>query len=141
MLLVKGNNLLIVDADNSNRLIVLEHRHGDHGANAAKLDRFNHTGMTLAICFGRCQIGYLNWALDFHCSFKAASRCRLERDPVVRLRKRGGHVMSRYKAKSASLLKMEGAEFGFAEPRGVPQEVLEDRLQIAGRAANDLKHL
>jgi hypothetical protein len=49
--------------------------------------------------------------------------------------------MSRYKAKFVSLSKMEGAEFGFTEPRGVPQEVLEDWLQIAGRAADDFQHL
>ena len=49
--------------------------------------------------------------------------------------------MHRNGTESISLAEVHRAELGFTQPRGILEHGLEYRLQLAGRAADDPKHL
>ena len=66
-----------MDCNNSDRLVVLEHRHGDDSADAAKLDRIDHSGMTLAYASVAARSAICT-ALGSHGDFKRSAWRGLE---------------------------------------------------------------
>ena len=51
------------------------------------------------------------------------------------------HIERRYQRKLVSLSKIEGAEFGFTDANRLLEHCSENRLKVAGRTADNLKHL
>ena len=60
---------------------------------------------------------------------------------LPRLFIRGRGVMHRGDPKRISIIEVERAEIGLAQPRRVRQHRLKDRFQLAGRAGDDTQHL
>ena len=72
---------------------------------------------------------------------KAAFRMRSKRPRPERLGVGSGHVVKRYPPNHVPFKQMHRAEIRSADPRGVLQHLPEYRLQLTGRAADDLKNL
>ena len=72
---------------------------------------------------------------------KGALWMRLERPRLERIGVGRGQVVKRCPPNGVPFKQIHRAEFGSANSRRVLQEALENRLQIAGRAADDLKNL
>ena len=66
---------------------------------------------------------------------------RSKRPRPERFRVGKGHVVKRYPPSNVPFEQMHRAELGPANSRRVLQQALEHRLEIAGRAADDLKNL
>jgi hypothetical protein len=72
---------------------------------------------------------------------KKATRRGRDWPSSAHLLKRRRYVMRRYKAKSLFVIKIQGLEFSVADADGFLKHDSKDRLKIARRATDNLKHL
>jgi hypothetical protein len=131
LLVGERTNFLAIDDDDSNELIVFEHRHSDLGANATKLDCGDRRRVPFGINSCRCKVGGLQCLLGSNHLAERTARRRMERIVSARLEECRWHFVRRDHAKSALAIEKEGAEIGLAEPRPVRQHGLEDRRELA----------
>jgi hypothetical protein len=94
LLIGEGTNFLTEDGDGPNQVIILEHRHNDHGPNATKLDGVDDRWMALGIRSCRCKIGGLNRLLGSDQLVKVATRGRTQRTASARLGKCPRHIVA-----------------------------------------------
>src|SRR5262249_11739701 len=94
LLVGEGTNFLTEDGDGPNQVIILEHRHNDHGPNATKLDGVDDRWMALGIRSCRCKIGGLNRLLGSDQLVKVATWGRTERTASARLGKCPRHIVA-----------------------------------------------
>ena len=132
-------DLLAVDEDRADQLVLLEHRHGEEGARARQLDdarRSRRARRSRAL--PQCRVLHDAWSAGDRPSGVPAGRINGSRFRrfVVR-RRRVMHATMRI----ARPRKSHIAELGVADACRVLQHRLEYRLQVAGRAGDDLQHL
>src|SRR5262245_10707680 len=138
---VKGTNFLPKDADNSNGLIVLQHRHSDHGPNAAEFDRRYGRRIALSVSWCCCEVGNMSRLLRSNSLTKSTTRSRTDRAAFSRIGKRGRHVVACDGPQCAVFMKIEEPESSLTKLNGVCQHGLEDRRQITKGTRNDAQNL
>src|SRR5215813_8366153 len=141
LLVGKGTNFLPKDADNSNGLIVLQHRHSDHGPNAAEFDRRYGRRIALSVSWCCCEVGNMSRLLRSNSLTKSTTRSRTDRAAFSRIGKRGRHVVACDGAQCAVFMKIEEPESSLTKLNGVCQHGLEDRRQITKGTRNDAQNL
>jgi hypothetical protein len=129
LLVGERTNFLAKDGDNSDQLIVLEHRLIDYGSNSAKLDGFDDRRLAFDISLGRRHIRDVDRLLGSNYIAKGRALVRASPPPCLGIRRR--HIVARHHAQSASFMQKEDAESGLAESHGIRQHGLEDWLQLA----------
>src|SRR5262249_21976754 len=120
--------------DDSDQLVVLEHRHADYRMNATEFDPGDGPRIAVGIGLGLCKVGKVGRLLRSHYLAKRATWGRTERAATARLGECRGHVVRSDNPQSVPLAEVKRAEFGLAKPGRVLQHGLEHRLQLAGRA-------
>src|SRR5262245_1173589 len=141
LLVGEGANFLTKDGDSSNQVIILQHRHDNDRANAAKLNGVDDRRNALGIRSCRCKVGGLDRPLGSDQLGKVATRCGMDRTASARLGKCPRHIVAGDDAQCTTFMEIEVAELGLANAHCIGQHRLEHRLQLAGRAADDLKHV
>ena len=135
LLIGEGAHLLAVDAHSANQLVLLEHRHDQKRPGARELgDRF--------IGAFRREVGNVDHLLRPHESIEAwgigaPHQCR----SFTEFRKFVRRIVECNATERIAVTQQHRAEHGLANPRRVCQHRLEHRLQLAGRARNDLENL
>src|SRR5262249_44960179 len=134
LLIGKRPDFLAEDVDDSNQLVVFEHRHADYRADATELDPSDSCGIAFGISFGRCKVGEMGRLLRSHPLAHRAARGGPEWAAAAHLGKCRRHIVRSDNSQSVSLAEIERAEFGFAKPGRVRQHGLKYRLEFARRA-------
>src|SRR6516162_5191912 len=127
-------HFLAEDVDDSNQLVVFEHRHADRRADAAELDPSDSCGIAFGISLGRCKVGEMGRLLRSHHLAQRAARGRTEWAAASHFSKRRRYIVRSDNTQSVFLAEIERAEFGFAKPSRVRQHGLKYRLEFARRA-------
>src|SRR5262249_55825928 len=115
LLVVERANLLTKDADHSNELVVLEHRHNNNGPNAAKLHRIDRRRIAFSVGSRRCEIGSVKHSLGSdHLPKRIAITGMDDLSASPYFGKGRWHVVCGDRAKPVAFVEKEVAEFGFA---------------------------
>src|SRR5262249_32000577 len=138
LLVAERPDFLAEDGDDSNQLVVFEHRHADCRADAAELDPGDSRRIAFGISLGRCKVGEMGRLLCSHHLAQTAARGRTEWAAAAHLGKRRRHIVRSDNSQSVSLAEIERAEFGFAKPGRVRQHSFKYRPELARRAGYDL---
>src|SRR5215467_6494771 len=140
MLACERPDLLAIDVDCTDQLIVLKHWHGDYRPIASEVDGGDYIWITLDVGLRCLDVGDVGHLL---CDGET-TQGTVWRGPnwlaLSCLDKRGRGVVERLGAEGVSVVQIERAKLGLAEPRRVRQHGLEHRLQVAGRAADNLQY-
>ena len=135
---VNGADLLAVDADGADQFVFLEHRHDHEASGRRRTLAIGALGASIVEHVGdvdrpalvrdmsreRCSLVGTNGSRSSNARRTPAARCEC--------------ATRRNASPSCSNIE---PNFGLANPRRVLQHGLEHRLELAGRAADDLQHL
>src|SRR5262249_14109238 len=134
LLVGEGTNFLTKDDDDSNKLIVLEHRHANCGPSPAEFNCSDGHRMTFGINSCRCNVGDLDRLLRSDHSAKKTIWGRLERTALeLYLDMSRRHIVARDNAQCTSFMEIEVGEIGLADARRIGQHRVEYRFQLARR--------
>src|SRR6266403_5448814 len=133
-------DLLSIGRDHADEFSVL--KHGDDGdrANSSYLDKRNDCGVTLQVSRAGTEIRDVDRLPGADHLTKVAFWMWSVRLRLGRIGVRKWHVVGGDSPNDIHINKIHGAELGPANSRRVLQQLLENRLQFAGRGADDLKH-
>ena len=137
LLVGKRANFLAIDGDHADKFVVPEHRHQDE-----RIVRRRAVAARPAIALGR-MVGRVDHLLGSHGTVEQAAGCRLESiaSALEKFSKSGRTIVHRTGVQHAVVMKIQRAELGVADTRGILQHGLENRLQIAGRLTDDAQHI
>src|SRR5262249_1321788 len=121
-------DLLTEDVNDSNQLVVFEHRHADYRADTAEFDAGDGGLIAVGVGLGRRKVGKMGGLLRSHYLAQRTTRVRTERAAAAHLGKCRRHVVRSDDPQSVSLAEVKRAEFGFAKPGRVRQHALKYRL-------------
>jgi hypothetical protein len=142
LLVGKRAHLLTVQGEHADQLVLLEHRHEEDGAHSSQLDAGDHCRQTLpGVALFRCRIGEVNHRLARYHAAHGRFRFRTEWRLPAGFGERCRSVMRGGQGQSVTVPAVDVAELGVANPRCLLQHGGKHRLEVAGRAADDLKHL
>src|SRR5262249_16020518 len=142
LLVGEGLDFLTEHVDRADQLIVLEHRNGQYGPITAEFDGRDDKWLAIDVGLHHPGVSDLGYLLRGRDKPKGAVRGWSE-DSIARAGLGVGRrrIVHRHGAESFALAEIEGAEFRFADARGILQHRLKHRLQFARRAADDLEHV
>src|SRR5262249_36157950 len=132
LLVGEGTHFLAIDDDNSNQLVVLEHRHVDRRSNATKLDSFDRQRMAFGITLCRCEVSELNCLPGSNHFGQSTGGTRMERTTSAAcLSPRWWHIVCGDTANRAAFVEIEGAELRLADVYGVSENGVEHGAEVA----------
>src|SRR5262245_46728627 len=132
LLVGEGPNFLTKDGDSSNQVIILQHRHDNDRANAAKLDGVDYRRNALGIRSCRCKVGGLDRPLGSDQLGKVATRGGMDRTASARLGKCPRHIVAGDDAQCTTFMEIEVAKLGLANAHCIGQHGVEHWLELAG---------
>src|SRR5262245_32214131 len=121
--------------------MALQHRHSDHGPNAAEFDRRYGRRIALSVGWCCCEVGNMSRLLRSNSLTKSTTRARTDRAAFSRIGKRGRHVVACDGAQWALFMRMEDPGSSLRKLNGVCQDGLEDRSQITKVTRNAAQNL
>ena len=135
MLVGERADLLTIDADRTDQLVLLEHRHDQQSPGASKASN-------RLIGIFHENIGNVDHL--FRIGDAVKETCPATRNDWIALSVGGvclRRVVQRNASESIALIQVQIAELGAADAYRVGQHGREHRLQVARRAGDDLEHL
>ena len=135
-------DLLAAKGNHADELVVLEHRHVEHGPIAGELDAGDQEWIALEVGRNRLDVGDLDHLLGGGDTSKRRVG-RWPQQPFARSRLDigGQGVVRGDQAEAVSLAQIQIAEFCLADARGVFHHGAEHRRELAGRARDDAQHI
>ena len=141
LLFGKGLDLLTEDRDGADQFVLPEHRHDDEGARASQVDV--RAPYRVALDIGALGHGVLdlNDLPGSHDAAQDVERARLnERFTLAQLGECRRRIVEGHAARHLAFDQPHHSEFGAADARGVFEQFPENRVEIAGRGADDLEN-
>jgi hypothetical protein len=134
LLIGEGLNLLAIDGDDSNQVIVCEHRDIQNGPIAAELNGRDAERIALCVGLFRSDVANVHYLLGLRYASEPCSGAGTDqRLALSLLRICRWHVVKRNGAKAIALAQPQDAEPGLADARGILHHRLEYRLELARR--------
>src|SRR5262249_59707564 len=87
LLVAKQTDFLAKDVDDSDQLVVLEHRHADCRVDTTEFDAGDGCRIAVGVGLGRCKVGKMGGLLRSHYLAQRATRGRTERAAAAHLSK------------------------------------------------------
>ena len=136
----EGPHHLSINRDGTDQVGAFEHRHNDDGSSPREIRQGNDDGITLQVSLVLPDIHDVSHLFGPEHLTKAALWMGSKVSQFGRVCECGGHVVGRNLANDVAFKKNHRAEFGPADPGRILQHFLEYGLQLARRAADDLKN-
>ena len=122
--------------------LLLEHGHDEKCSHPGHFDKPSGRRIALLVNLLLGHVGNVEQPLGRSHTRRRRQRARMHhRVAPPGLRIGGRRVVHCHHAEAAIFTKLQHAEFGFADARGIFQHGIEDRLQLAGRRADDAQHV
>ena len=142
LLIGERPHLLAVDSDPPDQLVVLEHRHDDEGASAGQVEKLPEGRVGRLFRDNDRQIGDMDCLFVVNESAQRSVRAGLQdRVALAEVHEGGRRIMHRRVTENRALAQHKVAELRAAEARRIGKQLVEHRLQVARRGADDAQHL
>src|SRR5262249_18401291 len=134
LLVSKGVNLLTENVDDADKLVFPEHRDGEYGSKAAKLNGRGDVRIAFEVSWTCGRVGDVDHLLRSCHTVECRVRPGADQSAPALLYERRRRIVKRGRTKAVSIAEIQHSELGLANLGRILQHRLEHRLQSARRA-------